>query len=124
MAKFLSLIIGGAIGTVLRYLMSGWTYRIAGTSFPHGTFLVNVTGCFIIGFLVSVTEKKFLLSPNTRLLLMVGFCGAFTTFSTFIMETSHLIKDGETLRAFVNVIVSVIIGFGLFRTGVLLGDLL
>lgn len=124
MGKFLSLIAGGAIGTLLRYFMSGWTYRIAGTGFPHGTFVVNVAGCFIIGFLVSVTEKKFLLSPNARLLLMVGFCGAFTTFSTFIMETAHLIRDGETLRAFINVLVSVVIGFGLFRTGVLLGDLL
>ena len=124
MIKFVHLIVGGATGTVARYCLSGAAYRIFGVGFPYGTFAVNLTGCFILGFLVSFTEKKFLLDTNARLLLMVGFCGAFTTFSTFILETANLIKDGEATRAFLNVILSVVIGFVILRLGVLLGEIL
>jgi len=104
MIKFVNLIIGGAAGTVARYTLSGAVHRILGASFPYGTFLVNCSGCLILGFLVSFTERKLLLDTNMRLLLMVGFCGAFTTFSTFILETANLIKDGEATRAFLNVL--------------------
>jgi len=93
-----------------------------GASFPYGTFLVNLTGCFILGFLVSFTEKKLLLDTNMRLLIMVGFCGAYTTFSTFILETANLIKDGEATRAFLNVLLSVVIGFIVLRIGIFLGE--
>lgn len=124
MIKFIHLIIGGATGTVARYALSGVAYRIFGTSFPYGTFSVNLIGCFILGFLVSLTEKKLFLDTNTRLLLMVGFCGAFTTFSTFILETANLIKDGEATRAFLNVLLSVVIGFIVLRIGILLGEVI
>ncbi|MCX5711401.1 MAG: fluoride efflux transporter CrcB [Candidatus Omnitrophica bacterium] len=124
MIKFINLVIGGTIGTIARYFLSGFIYRIFGTSFPYGTLVVNLTGCFIIGFLVSISENKFLLNPNARLLLMIGFCGAFTTFSTLILETNNLIKGGETLRAFMNVFVSVAVGFIVFRIGVLLGEVI
>jgi CrcB protein len=123
MAKILSLIIGGAAGTACRYFLSGVSYRFLGSDFPYGTLVVNLAGCFIIGFLASISEEKFLLSPNARILLMVGFCGAFTTFSTFMMESANLIKYGETFRAFINVLVSVTIGFIVFRIGVLLGEI-
>jgi len=76
----------------------------------------------VIGFLATLAEEKFLLGPNARMLLMIGFCGAFTTFSTFMLETANLIKDGESLRAFINVLMSVVIGFVVFRFGVLLGE--
>jgi CrcB protein len=124
MIKFLYLIIGGAVGTVGRYLLSGFVYRIAGAAFPYGTLVVNLTGCFIIGFLVSISDNKFMLGTNAKVLLMIGFCGAFTTFSALIMETNGLIKDGETLRAFMNVLVSVVFGFIVFRLGVLLGEVI
>jgi len=123
MIKFVHLVVGGATGTVARYCLSGAAYRIFGTGFPYGTFAVNLIGCFILGFLVSLTEKKFFLDANARLLLMVGFCGAFTTFSTFILETANLIEDGEATRAFLNVILSVVIGFIVLRLGVLLGEI-
>jgi len=122
MIKLVYLAIGGLSGTFARYFLAGAVYELLGTRFPYGTLVVNLLGCFIIGALTTIAESKFLLSTNLRVLLMIGFCGAFTTFSTFIFETSSLIRDGETLRAFVNVIVSVMIGFVVFRLGVFLGD--
>ena len=124
MIKFVHLIAGGAAGTVARYVLSGATYRIFGISFPYGTLAVNLIGCLLLGFLASFTERKFFLDTHARILLMVGFCGAFTTFSTFILETANLIKDGEAARAFLNVVVSVMIGFIVLRLGVLLGEIL
>lgn len=114
--------LGGAVGTVLRYFFSGVMHKFLRSDFPYGTLTVNLVGCFIIGFLAAITEKKFLLGPNARILLMIGFCGAFTTFSTFMLETANLIKYGETMRAFLNVLLSVIIGFLVFRLGVGLGE--
>jgi CrcB protein len=120
--KILNLVIGGTTGTIARYALGGVVHRLFGTEFPYGTMAVNVLGCFIIGFLVSISENKFLIDPNARMLLMVGFCGAFTTFSSLILDTNTLIKDGETLNAFLNVLLSVVIGFLVFRVGVLLGE--
>ncbi|MBI3999157.1 MAG: fluoride efflux transporter CrcB [Candidatus Omnitrophica bacterium] len=114
--------LGGVAGTIARYLLSGAVYQVFGANFPYGTLAVNLIGCFVIGFLAALAEDKFLLGPNARLLLMAGFCGAFTTFSTFMLETANLMKDGETLRAFVNVIASVLVGFIVFKLGVFLAE--
>jgi len=122
MIKLLNLIIGGAAGTVARYLLAGIVYRFAGTSFPYGTLVVNVSGCFILGVLASFADKKFILGPDARILLMIGFCGAFTTFSTLIFESDNLLKNGQVIRAFSNILISVIFGFILFRVGSLLGE--
>lgn len=121
MVKIIHLVIGGATGTIARYLLSNSVYRIFGTSFPYGTLIVNLLGCFLVGLFFSLAENKFLLSSNMRILLMVGFCGAFTTFSTFILETSQLIRDGESMRAFLNVALSCVAGFVVFRAGILIG---
>lgn len=115
---------GGIAGTVSRYFMAGVVHRVAGASFPYGTLTVNVFGCFLLGFLASLAEKKMMMTPEFRLLLMIGFCGAFTTFSTFIFETDNLIKDGETLRAFINIFVSVLAGFAVFRLGSFIGEMI
>jgi fluoride exporter len=122
MIKLLNLIIGGAAGTIARYFLAGSVYRVMGTSFPYGTLIVNVSGCFILGFLASLADKKFILGPDARLLLMIGFCGAFTTFSTLIFESDSLVRNGQVMRAFSNIFVSVILGFILFRVGGLLGE--
>ena len=124
MIKFLNLIIGGAAGTIARYLLAGFVYRLAGATFPYGTLVVNISGCFILGFLVSLADKKFILGPDARILLMIGFCGAFTTFSTLIFESDNLLRNGQAIRAFTNIFVSVILGLILFRVGSLLGEVI
>ena len=124
MIKFLNLIIGGAVGTIARYLLAGFVYRLAGTTFPYGTLVVNVSGCFILGVLASLADKKFILGPDARILLMIGFCGAFTTFSTLIFESDNLLRNGQVIRAFSNILVSVVLGFILFRVGSLLGEII
>lgn len=124
MSKILILAVSGALGTISRYFLAGAVHQMAGASFPYGTLAVNLLGCFMVGFLAAISENKFLLNPQARLFLMIGFCGAFTTFSTFIFETANLIKEGETLQAFWNVVLSVVLGFVVFRLGVLLGDAL
>lgn len=124
MAKIVALAIGSLAGGFARYYLAGAVYRILGITFPYGTLAVNLMGCFLIGLFSVLAEEKFLIGPNGRLLLMVGFCGAFTTFSTFIFETSNLMKDGETLQTLLNITLSVIAGFLVFRMGVLLGELI
>ena len=124
MTKYVYLAIGGIAGTFARYFMAGAIYELLGTRFPYGTLLVNLSGCFILGFLAALAEKKFVLSADLRLLLMIGFCGAFTTFSTFIFETDGLLKNGQAARAFTNIFVSVIFGFILFRVGSLIGEVI
>ena len=124
MIKFFNLIIGGAVGTVARYLLAGVVYRFMGTGFPYGTLIVNISGCFILGILASLADKKFLLSADMKVLLMIGFCGAFTTFSTLIFESDSLVRNGQAVRAFTNIFVSVILGFILFRVGSLLGEII
>ncbi len=119
--KWIYLVIGGIAGTLCRYVLSGVVYKTTGTSFPYGTLIVNLSGCLFIGFLSAQSDEKFMLGPEMKLLWMAGFCGAFTTFSTFMLETSNLLKDGESLRAFSNVMASVALGFLCFRAGVMLG---
>lgn len=124
MTKILALAIGSLAGGFARYYLAGFVYKIFGTRFPIGTLAVNFAGCFLIGIFSSLAERKFLIGPESRLLLMAGFCGAFTTFSTFMLETSNLMKDGELGPALLNVALSVIAGFLIFRLGVFLGELI
>jgi len=116
--KWLNLALGGILGTFARYSLAGVVYRVFGTTFPFGTLVVNLIGCFLIGIFAVFAEEKLLLGPTARMFLMIGFCGAFTTFSTFILETSNLTRDGENLYAFLNIALSVILGFLVFRLGV------
>lgn len=119
--KALNLLIGSIAGGFARYALAGWVQGRTETVFPYGTLIVNLTGCLLIGFFDSLMEYKYLLTPNDRILLMTGFCGAFTTFSTFILETSSLWKDGEKWPACANIIASVTLGIIVFRLGSILG---
>lgn len=124
MIKIVCLGIGSLAGGFARYFLAGAVYKSFGTAFPYGTLAVNLLGCFLIGFLSAIAEERFFLGPEGRILLMTGFCGAFTTFSTLMLETGNLTKGGEFYRAFLNVAISVIAGYIVYRLGILLGELI
>lgn len=102
--------VGSLAGGYARYALAGGVYRITGSSFPYGTLIVNLLGCFLIGLLNALAEHKMALGTQSRVFLMTGFCGAFTTFSTFVLESMNLVKDGEWLRAMTNLGGSVLLG--------------
>src|SRR6185437_1973360 len=98
---YLWVALGGALGSVARYGVSGWAGRLAGGIFPYGTMTVNVTGAILIGILaaLSLPEGRVLLPPSGRLFAMTGICCGYTTFSTFSLETVNLMRDGEAWAA-------------------------
>ena len=117
MMNFFIIGIGGFFGAVARYGVALWIGRQWGRSFPLGTFVINVSGSFLIGLLMSLLTERFMVNPQWRLLFVVGFLGAFTTFSTFEYETGALLKDGEWLIAMLNITLSVIVGFMALKLG-------
>jgi CrcB protein len=120
--KVLVVSAGGAIGSALRYGLSGLAYRLLGTSFPWGTLVVNVLGCFLIGLLWGLTER-FPIRPATTLFLFGGALGAFTTFSTYGLESINLLRDGEVVRCAVNVLASNVVGISVVYVGFVVASL-
>lgn len=103
---------GGFVGAILRFLISGWIQRITKSAFfPWGTLGVNLTGCFLIGLLGGRADHHELFSPETRIFLLIGVLGSFTTFSTFSYETLALIRDQQIVSVLFNIFAHV--GFGL-----------
>lgn len=118
------LAVGGVVGTFARYLIAAWMPMITGPGFPYGTLAINMSACFLIGLFNSMVEIHGQLGPEARLLLMTGFCGAYSTFSTWMLESSNLFADGEPIRAFVNLIGSAVLGFLLLKLGAMLGAII
>ncbi len=116
--------LGGGVGSITRYLFYKWFAENLPYSFPWGTFLINLTGCFLIGLLYAVSEKTTLLSPQSRLLLITGLCGGFTTFSAFAFENLTLLRSGDNLYFLLYSIGSVVLGIAAVFAGIALIKLL
>jgi CrcB protein len=103
--------IGGFAGSIARFLLSRWTNHLQWMSVPLGTLLVNIAGSFLIGLLIGISEKSPVLTVELRMLLMVGLCGGFTTFSTFTGENLMLMRNGQFLSLFLYTGMSILMGF-------------
>jgi len=119
--KIISVAIGGAFGAVARYLINISPLANFFEKFPLPTFFINVTGSFLIGFLLIVLTDKIEVNDNLRMAVIVGFLGAFTTFSTFEMEIFGLMRERQLLTAFLYLALSILVGFAGVVAGVALG---
>jgi CrcB protein len=110
MGTYIWVAVGGAIGTVGRYWLTGVVSRLIGETFPWGTFVINVTGSFIIGFFATLTgpDGRIFAPTDVRQFVMIGICGGYTTFSSFSLQTLNLMNDGEWLYAGANIVFSVV----------------
>lgn len=119
-ARYLIVGAGGFIGAIARYAVGVWCDAFWRRDFPLATFLVNVTGCFILGFFLTLAAERLPLDPRWRLFVATGFVGAYTTFSTFEYETQRLTTTGAFGWAVVNVLTSIVVGFLAVKLGVAL----
>ncbi len=108
--NLLLIAIGGAFGSVARYLFSLFVLRTSGSLFPLGTFAVNVVGCVVFGGIIGAAQQRFVLSPETRAFLLVGVLGGFTTFSAYAYESFALLRDGQFFAAAINIIGQIVGG--------------
>jgi CrcB protein len=113
--------VGGFLGAIARFWLGGYISQRMGTKFPYGTFVINCSGSFIIGLIITLLAERTHWSANLRYLVPIGFVGAYTTFSTFEFETLRAVQDGQVFIAALNVILSVVIGFIAVWLGVIAG---
>lgn len=121
MGKYFVVGVGGFVGSIARFGLAAYIGQRMGTRFPYGTFLVNASGSFLIGLVMTVLTEKTHLGPNWRYLIPIGFIGGYTTFSTFEYETLRAIQDGQFAMGTLNVVLSVLVGFVMVWTGAMVG---
>jgi CrcB protein len=121
MLTAVAIAVAGALGALARYGLDGWISRHAPTSFPWGTFAINVSGSFLLGLLFVLMTERYRPDPWLRSAVTIGLLGAYTTFSTFSLETYRLAEDGAYGLAFANVVGSVTVGLAAVYAGVVLG---
>jgi len=119
--KLILLALAGALGTLARYGLAGFVQRLNGVSFPWGTLAVNLTGCFLAGVLWTVFEDRWAVSAETRTVVLLGFMGAFTTFSALILETGALVRSAEWTYAAANMAMHNGLGFLALWVGAAIG---
>jgi fluoride exporter len=118
-SRYAMIAAGGALGAMARYALGGLVQQWAGARFPYGTFVVNISGCLVMGVVMTVLTERGVVHPNWRFLVPVGFIGAYTTFSTFEYETLRAIEQGAWLIGLGNVLASVVLGFASVALGVM-----
>lgn len=111
--------LGSAAGGVMRYVLGGWIQHRSGSSFPLQTLIINVTGSLLLGFLQRYALESSAISPEVRTMLTIGFCGGYTTFSTFSFETVRLMEEGDWRRAGLYILLSVSLSVGAAILGVM-----
>jgi len=124
MQKLLLLTAAGAAGALARYGLAGVVQRGLGAAFPWGTFVVNVVGCLLFGLVWVLGEERMAIGPEARTVLLVGFLGAFTTFSTFAFETSEMLRESQYLMVAANVLAHMAAGLIGLWGGMAVGRLL
>ena len=124
MSKLLLLCLAGGLGSLSRYTLAGIVQRLVGAGFPFGTFVVNILGCFLFGFIWGYLEDRLTLPPDTRTIVLTGFMGAFTTFSTFIFESVNLLAASQVMYAIANIAGQVLVGIILVWLGLHLGKMI
>lgn len=120
LTKYLAVAAGSALGGMLRYFLGGTVLARTAAPFPTATFVINVTGSFIVGFFLTLATERFQMSAHLRLAVAVGFVGAYTTFSTFEYETLRLAEESRFGLALLNVLLSVAVGFAAVWGGAML----
>jgi len=111
MINYLYVSVGAALGGALRYWVSEVAYKFLSDSFPYGTLAVNVIGSFILGLIMFYFNQRELLGPHLRIFLAIGFCGGFTTFSTFSLETINMFRDSQYWIGFLNIALNIVLCF-------------
>ena len=120
--RLLLIAVFGAIGTLARYGLQGVVQIRVGSTFPYGTLLVNLTGCFLLGLIGQIALNRMIVPPEWRVAIAVGFFGGYTTFSSFSWETAKMLEAGEWLWASAYVAASVVLGLLLSATGIRLAN--
>jgi len=120
--RFFLIAVFGAIGTLARYGLQGLVQIKVGSTFPYGTLLINLTGCFFLGLIGQITLNRMIISPEWRIAIAVGFFGGYTTFSSFGWETAKMLEAGEWFRAGTYVAASVVLGLFLSAAGIRLAN--
>lgn len=124
MDKFLLISLGAILGANARYWLGGWAAERFGTAFPYGTFIINLSGSFVLGLFITLVTDRFLVNPNWRLFLAIGFLGSYTTFSTYTYESVNLILKGQSWLGLLNLFGSSLLGGAAALAGIALARLI
>lgn len=124
MEQFLLISVGAVVGANLRYWVGDWVAQRLGASFPYGTLVVNLTGTLILGIFVTLAAERFLWDPRWRVLVAIGFCGSYTTFSSYMLESVSLISSGQYAIGLLNLFGSPVLGVTVMFAGIMIGRMI